>query len=588
MSPRSSMGWLGCIAFLGISNIACVGTVEVGGGGGAGGHGDPPGPLAKADKVDLLLVVDNSRSMADKQEILARVTADLVQSVTNPPCIDANGNIGQPPASPLDPCPPGQVRRHAPIADMHVGVISTSIGGHGSDSCADEDPTSCMPNMNLTNNDKGHLLSRQDACGSAPAVATYQNGGFLAWDLHGSMSPPGTNDALQMAKDIASMVVGVGQIGCGYESQLESWYRFLADPEPYQTISVVNGVATPMGIDTFLLQQRASFLRPDSMLIIVQLTDENDCSINESGQYFMAAQLRQGATPFRMPRPRAECATNPADPCCKSCGEDRGNCPVDPTCTGPGGQIAMLSDTEDSINLRCFNQKRRFGIDFLYPVDRYVNALTQPTIANRAGNLVANPIFSNLSGAPGNAPVRDPGLVFVANISGVPWQLIARNSNDLTQGYKNADELTGSSAWDVVLGNGFTPPTSPFMQESIDSRMGVSPGNTLNGSDRIISDRDDLQYSCIFPIGTPRDCADPNIVGCDCAGAGSDNPLCNGTTQVAAKAYPSPRTMKVVQGIGDQGVLTSICPAQVNDATREDYAYRPVVRALVERISSRL
>jgi hypothetical protein len=28
------------------------------------------------------------------------------------------------------------------------------------------------------------------------------------------------------------MVVGAGQIGCGYEAQLESWYRFLVDPTP--------------------------------------------------------------------------------------------------------------------------------------------------------------------------------------------------------------------------------------------------------------------------------------------------------------------------------------------------------------------
>ena len=37
---------------------------------------------------------------------------------------------------------------------------------------------------------------------------------------------------------------------------------------------------------------------------------------------------------------------------------------------------------------RCWQQKRRFGIDFLYPVDRYVDALTKTTVADREGNLV--------------------------------------------------------------------------------------------------------------------------------------------------------------------------------------------------------
>lgn len=592
MSQRSSMARLGCISFLGVSLAACVGTVEVGGSG-----GDPQGPLLPANKIDLLLVVDNSRSMADKQEILARATADLVQSVTNPPCVDANGNVGQTPATPLDPCPSGQTRWHAPVADIHVGVISTSIGGHGSDSCPDIDAFGCQPDTNLTNNDKGHLLSRTDACGTSASVPTYQNQGFLSWDLNGTMSPPGINDPGELATGLAAMVEGAGQIGCGYESQLESWYRFLADPEPYESIPVVNGEATPTGTDAVLLQQRAQFLRPDSMLVILMLTDENDCSIKDSSQYFMAAQIRTpGGMPFHMPRPRSECATNPNDPCCKSCGEAQDGCPVDPTCTGADGQLAYLNEIEDNINLRCFDQKRRFGIDFLQPVDRYINALQQPTIANRAGELVPNPIFSNLNPASGNGQVRDSGLVFMATISGVPWQEIARNSTDLSQGFKNATEMAQDGTWNAVLGNGTNAPTSPYMIESMQPRAGITSGNDINGGERTIAENDELEYSCIFPLATARDCSDPNVVACDCTNPSNDNPLCvpdqnnNGarTLQVAAKAYPSPRTMRVVEGVGNQGVLTSICPAQLGDASRTDYAYRPVVRALVERMATRL
>jgi hypothetical protein len=481
------------------------------------------------------------------------------------------------------------------VSDIHVGVISSSLGGHGSDSCQDLDALSCAPNPNLTNNDKAHLLSRADACETLTSVPTYQNQGFLSWDLNGSNSPPGINNPGELSKDLATMVQGAGQLGCGYESQLESWYRFLADPEPYESIAVVNDKATPIGTDTVLLQQRAQFLRPDSMLVILLLTDENDCSINESGQYFNAVQLRTpGGAPFHLPRPRAECATNPSDPCCKSCGQNQGNCPVDPTCTEPDGQIAFLSENDDNINLRCFDQKRRFGIDFLYPEDRYINALQQPTVTNRAGELVPNPIFSNLGG--GNGAVRDSGLVFMATISGVPWQEIARTEIDLSQGFKNASEMLQDGTWNVVLGNSTNPPSSPYMIESIEPRANIPNGNLYNGGDRTIAAKDDMQYACIFPLAIPHDCSIPGVNACDCTDPSNDSPLCqpnpmdNGahTLQVAAKAYPSPRTMRVVQGVGNQGILTSICPAQLNDASRLDYAYRPVVRALVERMVTRL
>ena len=598
MRKRSAIAMVSCILGLGATGIACQGVTNVGGGNGNGnGNG---GPLSKADKVDILLVVDNSRSMADKQEVLARATQDLVQSLANPPCVDSNGAVASTPAGALDACPPGQMRRFKPLTDIHVGVISSSLGGHGSDSCPDVDTTSsdCSPDPNLSNNDKGHLLSRADMCGDTQ-VPTYDGKGFLAWDPKGKHSPPGTSDPSELATNLSDIIHGVGQIGCGLESQLESWYRFLVDPEPHESLSIVDFDTIHEGIDTELLDQRARFLRPDSMLVILTLTDENDCSIKEYGHHYWVAQLREGASLIRMPRARQECAIDPNDPCCKSCGQDPGDCPADPTCIDPSsGQLAMLSLEEDQPNVRCFDQKRRFGIDYLYPVDRYIGALTQPTIPNRAGELVPNPIFSDLDPSDSNTKVRDPGLVFVAGIVGVPWQDIARDPSNLSAGYKSADELAASGTWDAILGDPATStaPTNPYMIESIEQRSGVTPGNPINGGDRTITERADLQYACTFPLLTPRDCSDLTLTHCDCINPDTDNPLCapnpnDGgarTLQVAAKAYPSPRTMSVIEGVGDQGVLTSICPSNLTAPGANDYAYRPVIRALIERLASRL
>jgi hypothetical protein len=597
-----------------IALTACQGSTNGGGsgneaGGGSGGTG-AGGPLAKADKVDILLDIDNSRSMADKQAVLALALSDLVQQLVNPPCVDPNGQLDPVvPASPMDPCPPGLRRQYTPVQDIHLGIISSSIGGHGADACAASSPDTA------TNDDKGHLLARTAPDGSGTPIPTYEDKGFLAWDPAAKYSPPGASDPVAMTTTFKDMVLGVGQIGCGYESQLESWYRFLADPEPYDTIAVdASGSAAPQGIDSVLLQQRADFLRPDSMLTVVMLSDEDDCSIREYGQYFYAAQqsLPNGAR-FHLPRARSECAVNPNDECCLSCGQAQpANCPADPSCFNPDGSVATLDDLEDSPNLRCWDQKQRFGIDFLYPIDRYTQALTSTTVVNRAGELVPNPIFSDLDPSDATTNIRDPGLVVLAGIVGVPWQDLARNPQDLKAGLKSAEELASTGVWDIVLGDpaSYVPAQDPLMIASIDPRSGTNPvtgdpvgapgslSNPINGNEYAIPERNDLQYVCTFqlPAGSERDCSDPGAGPCDCEPGQTDNPLCapnpndgdQHTLQVRAKAYPGLRHLSVLKGIGDQGVTASICPAQLDDPTSIDFAYRPALRSLLERMATRL
>jgi hypothetical protein len=527
--------------------------------------------------------------------------------------------MNQPPSG-LDPCPSGSVRAHLAVNDIHIGVVSSSLGGYGADACPDQENNTCAPDPNFTNNDKGHLLSRETACGGG-SIPTYQNMGFLAWDPTAKLNPPGESDLATLIDNFRDIVIGVDQLGCGYESQLEGWYRFLVDPEPFESISVIDGKATPSGIDQTILLNRKQFLRPDSLLVVMMLSDENDCSTKEFGQFFFARQLKNAnGTPYHLPRARQECATNPNDPCCKSCGQDPGNCPVDPTCFHPDdgnpetSDVKALNDSEDASNLRCFDQKRRFGIDFLYPVDRYIDALSASVIPNRAGELVANPIFSDLDTSDNVTTIRDPGLVVLATIVGVPWQDVARNPADLSQGYKSAAELdqldaAGNSGWDIIVGSpaSYVPPLDPLMVESVIPRSGTNPatgtalttasnplGNPVNGHEWTIKNTDDLQYACIFDLPTPRDCANQNIVSCDCRDPANDNPLCQPdpfdptkrTLQTKAKAYPGLRHLEVAKSV--QGVVASVCPKQIIDPTAADYAYRPAVRALIDRVAPRL
>ena len=571
------------------------------------GTGIDPHPSVM-NKVDLLFMIDNSRSMADKQQILSAAVPDLVQRLANPSCVDTNGVPAVQPVSPLEPCPAGTKRVIAPVLDIHIGVITSSLGGHGGDACSVmNDVQSCPGAPNPSNNDAGHLVSRQDACGGAQ-IPTYQNKGFLAWDPQQKLTPAGeaqigsiaisaqgnvTTVTPGLIASFKDLVFGLGQVGCGYESQLESWYRFLIQPDPYTTISLLQGKATPAGTDNVLLAQRADFLRPSSLLAIVMLTDENDCSVKESGQFYYAVQQQNpqdSKKKFHLPRARKECATNPNDPCCKSCGQAAPNCPNDDLCkTSP-----TLSDAEDDINLRCFDQKRRFGIDFLYPIDRYTTALTSAMVPDREGSMMPNPIFSDLNPSDSDSTVRDSKLVVLAGVVGVPWQSIARDPADVTKGFRNAGEMTvkdanGNSGWDVVLGDpaNLVPPVDLHMRESVQPRVGLpgpqSPPNAdpIHGHEYTIANND-LQYACTFPLPTPRDCSVMGVNGCDC-NVGTDNPLCdpaNKTLQLRAKGYPGLRELAVLKGVSEQGVVASVCAAQATVPAQSDYGYRPAMAAI--------
>jgi hypothetical protein len=585
---------------------------------------------SRVDKLDLLLMIDNSASMGDKQSILQGAVPDLVTELVNPPCVDGDGVVSSHPGGPLETCPAGTTREFQPVLDIHIGIISSSIGGHGADACV------AGQGAAATVDDHGHLLSRMDVDGTSH-VKTWNDKGFLAWDPGKKLDPAGETDLGDVTSGsgllgkLGEMVGGVGQVGCGYEAQLESWYRFLVDPDPYAAISAKNLGAAQISakLDDTLLRQRSDFLRPSSLLAIIMLTDENDCSIREGGNAYLAAEQYQPDHVHRYhpPRARHECEINVNDPCCTPCGQSGSGCPADPSCS------AGLTDEEDPIDLRCYDQKRRFGLDLLYPIDRYTKALTSATVQNRQGEVVPNPIFTDLKPGDGDDDVRDSSLVFLAGIVGVPWQDIARQGPDgkpdlvsgldkngkPVGGFKDADELAtrkgGVSAWDILLGDpqAGTPPIDPLMRESTKPRMGQNPitgdplvapedgtsptANPINGHEFTTTDysNGNLEYACTFKLPSPEACTG---FGCECK-EGKDNPLCQaddgtyGQTVYRAKGYPGLRELGVLKGLGKQGIVGSVCPAQLAPADKpehnqKDYGYRPAMGAIIERLKQTL
>jgi len=564
--------------------------------------------LTSVDKIDLLFMIDNSASMTDKQEILKEAVPVLLSRLVSPICIDAAGVPTGVNADVSGQCEASKGRpEFEPIGDIHIGIVSSSLGAHGATvpGCSDANP----------GNDRGRLVATMR---DGAAARTYNQSGFLAWDASGKANaPPGTSQPGALVGVFQDLIGVVGERGCGYEASLESWYRFLIDPEPPASVTRVGdqtvrssklslnadgsaGACT--GCDDTLLAQRKAFLRPDSLLAIVMLSDENDCSIrDDSFGWVVGASGRLG-------RATSPCAADPNDPCCRSCStiEDR----------PPAGCVALVDDpvckthwdeVGDSTYLRCYDQRRRFGFDMLYPPSRYVEALTQTTLPLQSapGTFVKNPLFD---GAVPGQNARDPSFVFLAGIVGVPWQDIADDASladakRLT--YLTAAELSKKNRWPVLVGDATARPpalpSDPFMVETPDERVGTNPivgvatspststnprQNSINGHEQHLPNRSDLQYACTFPLRTPKTCDKDEIA--------ANSPLCEGERQTSAKAYPGTRALQVLQGLGDNAIVASICPKVMDaaDPSRPsadpNYGYNPAVGAIVSQLKSKL
>jgi hypothetical protein len=557
-------------------------------------------------KIDLLFMIDNSRSMADKQVLLEKAVPVLLGRLVTPNCLDDAGAIlGA--ADTLGRCAAG-TPEFRPIRDIHIGIITSSLGNHGGSECT----PGTMDVKNLrTPDDRAELLPTANPAVRGP-LPSWNDSGFLAWDPGQAKQPPGERDFHALRSAFGDQVAKAGEYGCGYEASLEAWYRFLVDPDPPVSVSASANHTRQGPVNQTLLAQRDAFLRPDSLLAIVMLTDENDCSITdqEGSQGFLAS-----STGSRLPRASAACAADPNDRCCHSCAlEAEPGCTPnaeDAECSKPAGgsSFPYLSESEDDSFLRCFDQKRRFGLDFLYPVQRYIDALTKPTVPNRAGVAVANPIFA--PNAQGERRSKD--LVLLAGIVGVPWQdLSTRESwsgTDLE--YLTAEGLEREGRWPLILGSAGVPPTDPLMRESVAPRSGMhpllgipmvlpgsgQPDNPVNGHEQLASN--DLQFACTFPLPPGRPCTDDN---CDCTPKDRakqsslctypDDPMAAGT-QIAAKAYPGTRHLEVLKGLGKNAIVASICPKNtspapgLSDVADRAYGYNPAIAALLDLMKTR-
>src|SRR5581483_1610396 len=122
----------------------------------------------QTDKVDIVFVIDNSASMGTKQDLLRRGISDFLDRIIFPPCITDDGKTEIPRVN--KDCPVGYKDKYIPVSDVHVGILTSSLGGGGGDVCNPDDtnPIPQLKAFNRHNDDRGHLINRKKPDPSNP------------------------------------------------------------------------------------------------------------------------------------------------------------------------------------------------------------------------------------------------------------------------------------------------------------------------------------------------------------------------------------------------------------------------------------
>lgn len=198
------------------------------------------------DKVDMLFMVDNSGSMEQEQTSLATNFPRMVRALVTG---DRDGD----PSTMDDQFPA--------VKDLHVGVVTSDMGT----------ANTAIQTCNLQPFGEDGVL-RTRSSGGEGCAASYP--AFLSFVPNEDGNDTATNKTPdQFAADFAC-VAKVGITGCGFEQQLEASLKALT---PQSSLIRFFGDTTGQG-------DRANngFLRADSLIAVVLVTDEEDCSFADS------------------------------------------------------------------------------------------------------------------------------------------------------------------------------------------------------------------------------------------------------------------------------------------------------------------
>ena len=230
--------------------------------------------VSRVEQADVLFVIDNSNSMAAEQAALRAQIPHLVDVLTRGERY------------------PGDPQRFTPILDLHVGVVTTDMGIPGINYGA----------CHADGGDDGRLQHAPHAASGLRCAAEYP--AFLSLDAQADQ------DVEQFATDVAC-ITAIGTSGCGFEQQLEAGFKALW-PSPYADNPLRYTFLSTSPSDTAGRGDRdnSGFLREDSLLLIVLLTDEDDCSVR-TGEHLWPANILPPGSPYAKEDVNLRCILHP-------------------------------------------------------------------------------------------------------------------------------------------------------------------------------------------------------------------------------------------------------------------------------------
>jgi hypothetical protein len=174
--------------------------------------------VSRNDRVDVLFVIDDGDSMALEQAALARELPDMVRAMTEGAMVS-------------------DIDRIDPVESLHLGVISSDLG---LGSMTSEPSCSAL-------GDDG-VMRHPEACGTGDAP--------FVWHFSGYHDAEQTNAAI-------SCNAKLGTKGCANAQPLEAVLKALRPSDHGET-------------------DNRGFLRSSSLLLIIVITDKDDCSLADA------------------------------------------------------------------------------------------------------------------------------------------------------------------------------------------------------------------------------------------------------------------------------------------------------------------
>jgi hypothetical protein len=181
-------------------------------------------PITVNRKIDILFVIDDSPSMADKQTNLKNNFPNFINVLNT---IEGG------------------------LPDVHIGVVTSDLGTKAADGTAATSIPGSVGGCNSNGGKNGNLQTNG---------TTVVTGSYISDGPGAAQTDPRVVNFSGSLSDAFTAIASVGANGCGFEQHIEAAKRAL---EPTTSAN-------------------AGFLRKEAYLAIIFLADEDDCSMNHS------------------------------------------------------------------------------------------------------------------------------------------------------------------------------------------------------------------------------------------------------------------------------------------------------------------